>query len=158
MKLFKVTQIVIGLLFFTNQSIGQSTEPMAIELIHMGGSDCPPCENWRRFELPKLEKTEVFKSIKFSYVIKSIKSSVPSAIFLPSDVKAHKEKLDEAGGGNTGAPQAALLVNGLVYDYWFGARDATLIEQMLIAARDASKYPVNRCKRRNKGWTCAEKA
>lgn len=131
-------------------------EPPRVHLVHMGGDDCPPCVAWRQFELPKLQESEVFKSIQFSYVIKSIGSPVPSGFFLPAEVKPLKEKLDISSGGNGGSPQAALIVNDVVYDYWFGPRTAAEIEKMIVAVQSGTQYPFNRCTKRAKGWRCIE--
>jgi len=134
-----------------------ASQPPRIHLIHMGGNDGLPCVNWRRFELPKLEKTEVFSKVKFSYVVKSIGSEVPSAFFLPADVKPYKDILDTADGANRGSPQAALIVNGQVYDYWFRARDAADIEKMLLAITGTGKYPFERCVKQSARWTCVDR-
>jgi hypothetical protein len=138
------------------QAVGH---PANVHLIWMGGNDCPPCVAWRAQELPKLEQTEVFKTITFSYVPKTIKSSVPPAFFLPEIVKPLKAKLDTASAGRAGSPQAAVVVNGEVYDYFFGARSAQDMEQMLRAARDGGKYPFPRCLRLDAGSSrrCAQK-
>ena len=52
-------------------------------------------------ELPKLRKTQAFQSIQFSSVTKLIRSPVPLSVFLPSEVKPYKDKLDKASGGKT---------------------------------------------------------
>ncbi len=119
--------------------------PATVQFVWMGGNDCPPCVAWRAQQLPKLEKTEIFESITFSYVPKTIKSSVPPRFFLPESVKPLKDKLDAASSGRTGSPQAAVVVNGEVFDYFFGARSAEDIEEMLRAARDGTRYPFPRC-------------
>src|ERR1700751_1741266 len=123
-----------------NKSI-QPVEPSRIHFIHMGGNDCPPCVAWREFELPKLQASEVFRSIRFSYVIKTISSPVPSGLFLPSEVRPLKEKLDIAGGGNGGSPQQVLIVNDAVYDYWWKPRTAEEIERMIVALENGMPYP-----------------
>jgi len=120
--------------------------PVSVHLIWMGGNDCPPCVYWRGSELPKLEKTEVFKTITFSYVIKSVQSAVPSRLFLPDNVKPLKEKLDAANNGRDGSPQYAIVVNGEVFDYYLGGEiSAAKMEKMLLAARDGTRYPGDRC-------------
>ena len=123
-----------------------------IHLIWMGGSDCPPCENWRRFELSKLKESPEFKKIKFSYVIKTIKSPVPPTFFLPDDVKPYKNYLDDASSGRAGSPQAAVLVDGKVYDYFQGTRSAEELEKMFLAIRTDTAYPFKRCIRASKQW------
>jgi hypothetical protein len=117
-----------------------------IQMIYMGGNDCPPCVAWRGLELPKLEKTEAFKAIQYSFVTKGVRSGVPSSFFLPADVKPHKDKLEEAGAGNTGSAQTAILVNGEIFDYYFGTRSALEIEERLAAIHAGGRYPFTRCK------------
>jgi len=116
-----------------------------IHVVYMGGDDCPPCKAWRQSELPKLEKTEAFKSIRFSYVLKSIRSAVPARFFLPAEVKPYKEQLDAASAGRTGSPHFALIVNGAVYDYYFGTRSAASVEEMILAVQNGDPYPFDRC-------------
>ena len=117
----------------------------SVHLIWMGGDDCPPCVAWRRTELPKLQATEAFRKARFSYVVKTIKSAVPSRMFLPEEVKPMKDLLDAAGNGRGGSPQGALLVDGQVYDYFSGVRSAEQIEAMLRAAQTGAPYPFKRC-------------
>ena len=133
-------------------------KPPAIHIVYMGGNDCPPCVAWRREQLPKLEKTEAFKAIRFSYVVKSIKSTVPAAFLLPDDVRPYKDKLDFASGGLSGSPQFAVLVNGEVYDYYSGTRAADDMVAMIDAIRAGKKYPYPRCLQRAKGRDCAQTA
>lgn len=118
-----------------------------IHFIWMGGNDCPPCVSWRAIELPKLQRSEEFKGIRFSYVVKAIKSPIPSKVFLPPEVAPLKEKLDEASGGRAGSPKAALVVNGEVYDFFQGTRSAEQIVSMIQATRTGAKYPFKRCLR-----------
>ena len=128
-----------------------------IHIVYMGGNDCPPCVAWRREQLPKLEQTEAFKAIRFTYVVKSIKSTVPASFLLPADVRPYKDKLDTASGGLSGSPQFAVLVNGEVYDYYSGTRAAPDMVTMIDAIRQGKKYPYPRCLQRGKGG-CVQKA
>lgn len=124
--------------------------------IHMGASDCPPCVAWRNFDLPQLQKTDVWTSIRFHHVTKTIGSPVPSSFFLPDDVKPYKSLLDAAGDGIGASPQQVILVDGRVYDYHVGAREAKELALVLAAARDGGKAPVSRCLRRKRGQGCVE--
>lgn len=126
--------------------------PLAIQLIWMGGNDCPPCVAWRKDELPKLQKSEEFKGITFSYVTKVVRSTVPASFFLPAEVKPYKDKLDYASSGRGGSPQAALIVNGEVFDYFHKTRSAAEIESMLNAVRNNTKYPFERCLKASTEW------
>jgi hypothetical protein len=134
----------------TQKAVLQPVNPSKIRFIHMGGNDCPPCVAWRALELPKLEKSEAFRQINFSHVTKGIKSPIPSEIFLPAEIKPLKTKLDYASGGTTGSPHQVLMVNDEVYDYWFGTRDAQVIEAKIAAIISGTKYPDRRCTRREK--------
>ena len=122
-------------------------KPAQVHLIWMGGDDCPPCVAWRLEQLPKLQKAAVFRTVTFSYVPKSIRSSVPARFYLPEAVKPYKEILDAANAARVGSPQVAVLVNGQVFDYFYGARSAEDMEEMLLAARDGGRYPFPRCLR-----------
>ena len=139
---FTSNAIAVILTAMSAQCLAQDTvHEKKIHLIWMGGNDCPPCMNWRRFELPKLKESPEFKSIKFSYIIKAIESPVPPRFFLPDDVKPYKDYLDEASSGIRGSPQAAILVDGIVYDYFYGVRSAEELERMFIAIRKGTTYP-----------------
>ena len=116
-----------------------------IHFVWMGGNDCPPCVTWRALELPKLQQSAEFKSIRFTYVTKTIKSTVPSRMFLPPEVAPLKEKLDEASGGRSGSPKGAFVVDGEVYDFFSGARSAEALQSMIRAIRDGTPYPFKRC-------------
>lgn len=136
--------MAIGLLTLSSSAFSQPSPPN-IHMVYMGGNDCPPCVYWRATELPKLQGNAAFKSIRFSYVQKSVRSPVPSSIFLPDEVKPLKEKLDEANSGRSGSPQVAVVVNGEIYDYYRASRSAEQVEQMIVAIKEGGKYPFKRC-------------
>ena len=79
--------------------------------------------------------------------VKVIRSPVPSAFFLPAEVKPLKSRLDRASAGKSGSPHQMLLVDGEVYDYWFGTLDAAQIEARIAAITGGTKYPGPRCTR-----------
>ncbi|HEX7888415.1 MAG TPA: DUF6719 family protein [Ramlibacter sp.] len=127
-----------------------------IHFIHMGGNDCPPCRVWRALELPKLQASPLFGTITYSYVTKAIGSPVPPEAFLPPEVKPLKAKLDTASSGRNGSPHQVLVVDGEVYDYWFGERSAEEILASVQAIATGAKYPFSRCIKRSgtKSGTC----
>lgn len=132
-----------------------------IHFIWMGGNDCPPCVRWRREELPKLQASPEYKHMRFSYVSKVVSSAVPPTLFLPSEVEVFKDQLDEASNRRTGSPQAALMVNGVVHDYFFGTRTAEQIADMVEAVRmgKPGDYPFPRClKVAKRGRDCEKPA
>lgn len=135
----------------------ESPEPQ-ITMVYMGGDDCPPCQGWRLFELPKLQKSEVFKRVKFFHAIKGIKSTVPPRMFLPAEIKEFKAKLDIASGGMGGSPQTAILVNGEIHDYYRGTRSAEQIEQMIESIVGNAPYPFARCLEHSSQGRCTRVA
>jgi len=126
-----------------------------ILIVYMGGNDCPPCVHWRANDLPRLKTTEAFRSVTFTYVQKTIQSPVPPAMFLPAEAKPYKDQLDAAGGGRGGSAQVAIVVDGEVFDYYFGARSAEEVEQMILSIRNGTKYPFERCLRRDASKGCS---
>jgi|KBSMisStaDraftv2_1062788.scaffolds.fasta_scaffold529726_1 hypothetical protein len=129
-----------------------------IHMIYMGGNDCPPCRAWRATELPKLKEMEAFKRTQFVYVEKLIGSTVPPSLFLPSEARPYKDMLDAAANGLIGSPQTAIIVDGKLYDYYYGSRAAADIERMLKAIYDGKPYPFPRCLKRESASKCATKA
>ncbi len=116
-------------------STGPKREP-DIHLVWMGGDDCPPCKSWRLHELPLLRSSPVFRAVRFIYVDKPVRSSVPPAQYLPQEIRPFKNKLDQASGGRIGSPQAFLLVSGEVYEFFREARYAADIIEMILEARN----------------------
>lgn len=145
------------ILFAPLADAGKPVPPEQVRFIHMGGNDCPPCRVWRAMELPKLEQSPGFRSVSYTYVTKTVRSPVPPAMFLPDEIKQYKAKLDEASGGRAGSPHQLLMVNGEVYDYWFGVRDAHEIEAAITALLHGTQYPHQRCVRRtgDRSGACA---
>ena len=127
------------------------SDPATVIFVHMGGNDCPPCVAWRANELPRLQASEQFSKIRFAYVVKTVKSTVPPALFLPVELRPFKEQLDYASGGRGGSPQQAFIVDGKVYDYWFGSKSANEIEQAVGAILTGTPYPHRRCLKRTGG-------
>ena len=126
----------------------QTAKPgMVIDFVHMGGNDCPPCVAWRRTELPKLQAAPEFQAIRFTHVTKTVKSAVPPALFFPQEVKHLQPALAEASNGISGSPQQAILVNGKVVDYWFGAGrgSAEQIAAMVRAIHGGELLPRPTC-------------
>jgi hypothetical protein len=128
-----------------------ATDPQTVIFVHMGGNDCPPCVAWRANELPKLQASEQFKRIRFAYVVKTVRSPVPAAVFLPAELRPFKDQLDYASGGRSGSPHEAFIVDGRVYDYWFGAKGADEIEAAVAAILNGTAYPHSRCLKRTGG-------
>ena len=88
-----------------------------------------------------------------------IRASVPPAAQLPPEVRPLKDALDRASGGRSGSPQAALVVNGQVYDYYVSARPAETVLEMIGAVRGEWRYPLPRClQMAPKGRQCVETA
>ena len=148
MKAVAIFLFLLGL-----SAIVQPQTRNEVHVVYMGGNDCPPCVAWRQSELPLLKEMDVWKTVKFSYVTKSVRSSVPPVAMLPVEVRPYKEILDAASGGNTGSPQIAFIVNGVVFDYFFGGPTALEIETRILAAQQGKGYG-RRCTQRGPRWAC----
>lgn len=92
-----------------------------IDYVYMGGNDCPPCIAWRQTELPRLRAMPEFQLLHFSYVNKSIRSTVPAALAFPREIRALREPIFAASKGRTGSPLNAIVVDGRVAIFWWGA-------------------------------------
>lgn len=149
--------LLLGALLIGSVSAQTATGP-SIQIVYMGGDDCPPCRVWRALELPKLQKSEAFRRVGFHYVVKSIRSSIPPTWALPEGTKEFKEKLDIASNRSMGSPQTAILVNGVVYDYFWGTRSAEEFEKMILAIESGSKYPFQRCLQLYERGSCQKTA
>ncbi len=148
-----VRSFVVSLAVAISSSVSAES---TVHVIYMGGNDCPPCVVWRQTELPKLQQMPAFKSIKFSYVTKAIRSVVPPSIFLPDEVMPLKQKLDTASGGNIGSPQIEILVNGEVFDYSWGTPTAESFESKIISAQQGILDGWQRCLQRGTRWECVK--
>jgi hypothetical protein len=127
-----------------------------IDIVHMGGDDCPPCVEWRKTELPKLQAAPEFKAIRFTHVTKSITSAVPPQLFFPAEVKHLQPALKEASGGISGSPQQAILVDGKVVDYWFGGGkgEAAELTKMVQAIQGGKPFPRPTCQQLKTSRVC----
>ena len=109
-----------------------------VHFIWMGGNDCPPCVVGEPRSCRSCGPCRNSNASAIPMVTKSIQSAVPPAFFLPPEVQPFKELLDAAGAGTPGSPQAAVIVNGRVHDYFWGVRSAEEIESMLRSIRTGS--------------------
>ena len=57
-----------------------------------------------------------------------------------------------------GSAQVAIVVDGQVYDYYFRVRSAEEVEQMILSIRNGTKYPFERCFKRDSEKGCSLKA
>jgi hypothetical protein len=139
--------------------LAQDKPKIDIHFVSFGGSDCPPCLAWRAIELPKLKQSPAYQHITYTHVEKVVQSPVPPRFFMPEAVKQYRDKLSNATSGRVGSAQSAILVNGEVFDVWFGnGRGADDLEQRFNAIRGGEKYPFARCEKVLPGrgeWTCA---
>jgi hypothetical protein len=83
-----------------------------IDLVYMGGTDCPPCRNWKLFDLPKLRAANEFQHIRFTEVKKWIRDPVPDAKDLPEHLRPLHDELVRVIKRTKGSPFFALLVDG----------------------------------------------
>jgi hypothetical protein len=140
--------IGLGLTLLTATLFAQDKPKVDIHFVSFGGSDCPPCVAWRAVELPKLKQSPAYRHITYTHVEKVIQSQVPSRFFMPEAVKQYRDKLSTATAGRVGSAQSAILVNGEVFDVWFGSGiGADDLEKRISAIREGGKYPFSRCEK-----------
>ncbi len=146
-KIMLKALLTFATLFAPWLAIAQTNPAPKILFVVFSGSDCPPCNAWQAADLPKLKAMEVYKSIQYIHASKAIKSQVPPRFFLPESVKHLKEKFDVASGGQTGSPLAALVVNDVVHEFWYGTSgsDPVLMEKKIKSILQGSPYPIQRC-------------
>jgi hypothetical protein len=92
-----------------------------VDFVYLGGSDCPYCRGWEAFDLPKLKASPLFQQVRFTHVVKVIRSPVPSSFWFPAEIKHLREPIAEKLKG-AGSPMFAILADGKVVASWIGTR------------------------------------
>jgi hypothetical protein len=113
-----------------------------IDLVYLGGPDCPYCRAWEAKELPKLRAMEEFKHIRFTHVLKKIPEPVPPPEGLPAHLKSMHGEMIRLTKGRGGSPQFVLLLDGVVVRGGFGTSSYhALLPVMteLVASKTKSK-------------------
>jgi hypothetical protein len=91
-----------------------------IDLVYLGGPDCPYCRKWEASELPRLREMPDYRHIRFTHVPKVINSPVPDKTRLPSHLAPMYDEMIRQTRGRSGSPQFVLLVDGRAVDGGFG--------------------------------------
>ena len=91
-----------------------------IDLVYIGGPDCPYCRAWEAKELPRLRQMEEFRHIRFTHVLKMIREPVPPPAGLPAHLKPMEGEIVRQTGGRRGSPQFVLLLDGVAVAGGFG--------------------------------------
>jgi hypothetical protein len=144
------------------QDVTKSSQPTEskrthIHVVYFGGNDCPPCIAFRGTEFVKLQKSEAFTKMEWTFVTKTVSSPVPSGFFLPTRVKPLGDKLRTATAGIGGSAQVVILVNDEVYDVFSGSGDADFYEKMVASVLNKEPYPRERCLQRTSTRGCEKK-
>jgi hypothetical protein len=116
-----------------------------IDLVYLGGPDCPYCRAWEARELPRLREMPEYPHIRYTHVLKMISSPVPERVRLPFHLAPMHDELIRQTGGRTGSPQFVLLVDGHAVDGGFGtqAYHALLPNLSELVARKRASSPRN---------------
>lgn len=93
-----------------------------IDLVYLGGPDCPYCRAWEAKELPRLREMEEFKHIRFTHVLKKIPQPVPQPAGLPAHLMPMYDQMVSKTGGRGGSPQFVLLLDGVAVRGGFGTQ------------------------------------
>ena len=91
-----------------------------IDLVYLGGPDCPYCRAWEAKELPRLRQMEEYKHIRFTHVLKKIPQPVPQPADLPAHLKPMYDQMARQTRGRGGSPQFVLLLDGVAVHGGFG--------------------------------------
>jgi hypothetical protein len=91
-----------------------------IDLVYLGGPDCPYCRGWEARELPKLRAMEEFRHIRFTHVLKKIPEPVPLPEGLPAHLKPMYGEMIRMTRNRGGSPQFVLLLDGVAMRGGFG--------------------------------------
>ena len=113
-----------------------------IDLVYLGGPDCPYCRGWEAKELPKLRQMAEYPHIRFTHVLKTIKQPVPPAAVLPAHLKPMYGEMVGKTRGRGGSPQFVLLLDGVAVHGGFGTQAYhNLVPLMteLVAAKTGSR-------------------
>ncbi len=111
--------IVIGILMGDAACAQEKVAP-EVDLVYFGSPSCPVCAGWKKFDYPKLTSSAAFQKVRFTEVVKAIKSPIPSSSDFPSMIVGYHDAIANSFHGAVGSPMFALLVNGAVVDSWRG--------------------------------------
>ena len=118
-----------------------------IDLVYLGGPDCPYCRAWEARDLPELRKMEEYKYIRFTHVQKRIPQPVPPPAGLPAHLKPMQGEIVRQTGGRRGSPQFVLLLDGVAVQGGFGTQAYyALLPAMteLVTAKTGKPMPLPR--------------
>lgn len=94
-----------------------------IDLVYLGGPDCPYCRRWEAIELPRLRQRPEFRHIRFTHVPKAIAEPVPKQPSrLPGYLVPMYGEMVKQTRGRGGSPQFILLLDGKALDGGFGTQ------------------------------------
>jgi hypothetical protein len=112
-----------------------------IDLVYLGGPDCPYCVAWKAGDLPRLKAMPIYREIRFTEVLKRIADPVPPPEGLPSHLSPMRDEIARVVNRTGGSPMFALLVDGKGVMGGFGTRPyhemIPVIETLLEKRRQA---------------------
>jgi len=115
--------VVFACLFATATAVQARVRPDSIiDLVYLGGPDCPYCRAWEAKELPRLRKMGEYEHIRFTHVLKKIPQPVPQPAQLPAHLKPMYDQMVRQTRGRGGSPQFVLLLDGVAVQGGFGTQ------------------------------------
>ncbi len=121
MSRFAQLCVLLGVIGFSVEAIGQDAGTRHIDFVYLGGSDCPYCRDWEANDLPKLKASTLFQHVRYTKITKTIHSPVPGAFWFPDEIKQLREPIAEKIHG-TGSPMFSILTDGHVVASWKGTK------------------------------------
>lgn len=132
-------------LCFSLAASSQGTRKKQIDFVYFGAHDCPSCVSWKAIDLPKLKGSSLFGQVRFTEVVKGIRSPIPSAYWFPEEIKHLREPIAEKIKG-AGSPMFAILTDGQVVASWKGTRKSpeeilSIIEKQALPSSGTTSNP-----------------
>lgn len=138
----KLSLFILGCLCFAG--VDPVRAAPEIDLIYFHSVSCPSCRLWEADELPKLQASPLWSSVKFTKIAKTIKAPLPGQFWWPKAVAhlypAVAEKF-EASRIKGGTPLSALLIDGKVVSFGFGTRKIAATHLLPLIERAVAAKP-----------------
>lgn len=142
MRSIWVAGVVLACLWAAAASAQPVRRDSIIDLVYLGGPDCPYCRAWEAKELPRLRAMEEFKHIRFTHVLKKIPEPVPPPLTLPEHLKPMYDQMIRVTKKRGGSPQFVLLVDGVAVRGGFSTHayhDLLPVMKEMVANKTRSK-------------------
>lgn len=134
---------LFALLCHSLAAAAQVAAAARIDFVFFSSPDCPYCRRWEAVDLQQLEKSRLFKQIRFTKVTKAIGSTVPDVSSFPDEIKRLREPIAEKIKG-AGSPMFAILADGQVVAGWRGSKKYSPDQILEIIGQQRAQLPATK--------------